>query len=352
MLGAIAVIFVFSGIILAHEFGHFLMAKRCGVKVERFSMGFGPEIWGFQKGDTRYSICLVLFGGYIKMAGDDPREELGKTKGEFLSQPIFRRLLIVAAGPIFNYVLAFLIFFFIFVIGSPTITSKIGGIIEGFPAQAHHMAEGDKIIAIDGRPVEYWDELTEIIHRKLEGKLTLTVQRDREVFQVVLSLCVREIKNIWGQPLSVALIGITASDQTTILRYGPFGAFYQAGRRLLTLSVFTLRGMWGMVTGRMSFKESIAGPIGIAAIIGKTAKMGVIYLFSIMAIISTALAIFNLLPIPILDGGHIGFLILEKIRKRRLNARTQENIQNAAFAVIIVLLLIVSYNDILRLAGK
>jgi len=352
LLGTIAVIFVFSGIILAHEFGHFLMAKRCGVKVERFSMGFGPEIWGFQKGDTRYSICLILFGGYIKMAGDDPREKLGKAKGEFLSQPISRRLLIVAAGPIFNYVLAFLIFFLIFVIGSPTITSKIGGLIEGFPAQAHHLAEGDEIIAIDGSPVQTWEELTENIHKRVEGNLTLTVQRDKEIFQVVLSPRVKEMKDIWGHPSRIALIGITPSDEVVTLRYGPFTAFYRAGRRLSTLTVFTLRGIWGMISGQMSFKESVAGPIGIAAIIGKTAKTGIAHLFVIMAIISAALGIFNLMPIPILDGGHIVFLILEKIRKRPLSANVQENIQNAAFAIIIVLLLFISYNDVLRLMGK
>ncbi|MEA3328200.1 MAG: RIP metalloprotease RseP [Candidatus Omnitrophota bacterium] len=352
MLGIIAVVFVFSVIILVHEFGHFIMAKKCGVRVERFSLGFGPELLGIKKGDTRYSICLILFGGYVKMAGDDPRGNLTGKKWEYLSQPISRRLAIVASGPILNYLLAFMIFFLIFVAGSPTLTSRIGGLVEDYPARMHKLLEGDKIIAIDNQEVKYWDQLTKIIHSKLEGSLALTIQRQDRIFRVRISPKIEEVKNIWGRSVKIGLIGIRPSDDIAVLRYNPAVAFYKAGEKLVLLSSLTLRGIWAMISGQQSFKESVAGPIQIASIIGKTAKMGLTYLFSIMGVISMALAIFNILPLPVLDGGHIMFLVLEKIRKKPLNLEIQEKIQNIALVILVGLLLFVSYNDILRLMGK
>lgn len=352
MLEAISIIFVFSVIILVHEFGHFIVAKKCGVKVERFSLGFGPELWGFKKGETRYLISLILFGGYVKMAGDDPREKRSGKSWEYLSQPVLKRISIVAAGSMLNYILAFLIFFLIFAMGSPTLTSRIGGLLKDFPAKAHDLMEGDRIIAIDGEDVKYWDELTEIIHKRMEGTLTLTVQRKDRIFQIRLSPKIKEVRNIWGRPVKIGLVGIIPSDEAVILRYNPFVAFYKAGERLLTLSMLTVRGIWGVISGQQPFRESITGPIGIASIIGKTTKMGMSYLFSIMGIISMALAIFNILPFPVLDGGHIIFLLLEKIRKKPLSLKVQEGIQNLGFALLIILVLFVSYNDIMRLMGK
>ncbi|MEA3560348.1 MAG: RIP metalloprotease RseP [Candidatus Omnitrophota bacterium] len=352
MLEFIAILFVFSTIILIHEFGHFIMAKKCGVRVERFSLGFGPELLGVKKGDTRYSISLILFGGYVKMAGDDPAGGLTGKSWEYLSQPVSKRLSIVAAGPVLNYILAFLVFFLVFVIGSPTPTSRIGDLLEDYPARAHNLMQGDKIIAVDGKEVKYWNGLTEIIHNSLEGSLLLTIQREDRFFKVRIFPKIEEIKNIWGQPVKTAFIGIRPSDEIAMLRYNPFVAFYKAGERLFLLSALTLRGLGAVVTGQLSFRESVAGPIKIAAIIGKTAKLGVVYLFSLMGVISMALAIFNILPIPVLDGGHVVFLILEKIRKKPLRLKTQESIQNIAMTVLIILALFVSYNDIMGLMGK
>ena len=352
MLEIISVIFVFSVIILVHEFGHFIMAKKCGVRVERFSLGFGPELLGIKKGDTRYSISLILFGGYVKMAGDDPRGDLTGKSWEYLSQPVSRRLSIVAAGPVLNYLLAFLIFFLIFVIGSPTLTSRIGSLVENYPARLHKLIEGDKIIAVDNQEVKYWDQLTRAIHSRLEGSLTLTIQRQDRIFQVRIFPKIKEVKNFWGGSVKIGLIGIRPSDDMVVLRYNPAVAFYKAGERLVVLSSLTLGGIWAVISGQQPFRESVAGPIQIASIIGKTAKMGLTYLFSIMGMISMALAIFNILPLPVLDGGHIMFLVLEKIRKKPLKLETQEKIQNIALVILVGLLLFVSYNDILKLMGK
>lgn len=352
MVKLIVIVFVFSIVILAHEFGHFVAAKRAGVKIEKFSLGMGPEIIGIKKGETRYSLSAIPFGGYIKMAGEDPRQPLKGKPWEYLSQPIRRRLAIVCAGPISNYLLSFLLFFSIFMVGSPTPTSSIGSTLDEFPAEARGLKEGDRIVAIDEKEVKDWDEMAEIIHRKTVGSLTLTVERKGETFKVEISPKVKEIKNVWGRKTKMGFIGITPSDEVITLRYGPGEAFYRAGERVLGLTVITYKGIWWLISGQMPFKEAVAGPIGIASIVGKVAELGLVYIFQLMAVLGVALAIFNLLPIPILDGGHVLFLAVEKVRGRRLTSKVEENIQQAALIFFILLILFVSYNDIIRIVTQ
>lgn len=351
-LKIVVVAFVFSVLILMHEFGHFVAAKRMGVRVKRFSLGFGPEIVGITRGETKYSISIIPFGGYIKMAGEDPREGLSGKPWEYLSQPVSRRMAIACSGSISNYILSFLLFFSVLIVGSPTLTSKVGGCLPDFPAEAHGLMEGDRIVAIDGEEVKYWDQMAEIIHKRVKGDLVLEVSRDGEIFQVVITPKVDEMPDIWGKKVKVALIGITPSDEVVKLRYNPWKAFYKAGERTLTLTVITCKGIWWLISGKMPFREAVAGPIGIASIIGKVASLGIVPIFQLMAILGIALATFNLLPFPILDGGNVLFLALEKVRGRPLSPKVQENIQQVALILIIILILFVSYNDIIRMTAQ
>lgn len=351
-LKIIVIAAVFSVLILAHEFGHYVAAKRMRVKVEKFSLGFGPEIVGFERGQTRYSISAIPFGGYIKMAGEDPQEELRGEPWEYLSQPIRRRLFIVLAGPFSNYIVSFLLFSSIFVIGYPALTSRIGGLIEDFPAKAYGLREGDRIVAIDGKKVELWEEMAEIIHQKGAEELDLSVERDSQAFRVTISPKVDEVTNVWGRKVKMGFLGVTPSDEVLKLRHNSVEAFYRAGHRVLILTVITYRGIWWMVTGKIPFRESVAGPIGIASIIGKAAELGAVYIFQLMAILGVALAIFNLLPLPVLDGGHVLFLAFEKLRGRPLRPKVQETIQQIALIFFIALILFVSYGDILRMVAK
>lgn len=352
VLKLIVIVFVFSIVILAHEFGHFIVAKRMGVKVEKFSLGMGPEITGLMRGETRYSLSAIPFGGYIKMAGENPREKLQGKPWEYLSKPIRRRIAIVCAGPISNYLLSFLLFFFILMVGSPASTSGIGSTLEDFPARARGLKEGDRIVAIDEKEVKYWNEMAEIIHQKTTGSLSLTVERESETFKVEIYPKVKEMKNVWGKKTKMGFIGITPSDEVVMLRYNPFQAFYRAGETILSLTVLTYKGIWWLISGQMPFKEAVAGPIGIASIVGKATDLGIIYIFQLMAVLGVALAIFNLLPIPILDGGHVLFLGVEKVRGRRLSPKVEEGIQQVALVFFIVLILFVSYNDIIRIVTQ
>ncbi|NQU74070.1 MAG: RIP metalloprotease RseP, partial [Candidatus Omnitrophica bacterium] len=201
MFSIIAFLFVLSVLIVIHEFGHFIAARKQGVKVEKFSFGFGPKLFGIKRGDTEYVISLVPLGGYVKLAGDEPTCAEGKP-WEFLSKSVGQRFSIIFLGPLLNYVLGFLLFWMVFFIGSPTLTNKVGDVLKDYPAHSSDIAKGDRIISVDGEPTKYWDELTEIIHNKKEGKLVLVIERPVRSGVRTLEIDVtpkrREITDIFG----------------------------------------------------------------------------------------------------------------------------------------------------------
>ncbi len=352
MMAWLQVAVVFSLLILVHEFGHFWMARRVGVKVEIFSFGFGPRLFSFKRNDTEYRISAILFGGYVKMAGDDPSDERKGEPSEFLSQPVGNRTKIIFAGPLLNYALGFILFSLVFYVGYPTLPAKVGGLMDGYPALASGIQVGDKIIAIDGRPVRHWEEVTEIIHKKTEGPLTLTLDRDGTKIIVNLMPHVKSTKDLLGRTIKIALIGITASEKIEYVRYGMLNSFELGFERLVKITSLTYQGLWRILTGGLSFKESAAGPIGIFNIMVSAARLGIIPLLQLTAYLSALLTIFNVLPIPVLDGGHMMFLFLEKIRGRPVSRKAQEVATQAGLAFLIALMLFVSYNDILRLFKK
>lgn len=339
---------VLSILILVHEFGHFIAAKRLGVRVERFSFGFGPKIVSFKKGDTEYLISAIPLGGYVKMAGDSPGEELTGQRGEFLSRSISDRFGIIFAGPLLNYVLAFLIFSVIFMFGSPTLTTDIGGFLKGYPAEKEGLLAGDKIIAVNGKAVRYWEDMTGIIRETVEGPARFSVMRNGKIFEKEISPVVRRTKDIFGKEVRIAMIGIAPSTRIETVRYGFPQFFYMAFKKLTALTAITYRALWSVMTGRLSVKESMTGPIGIFIVTSQAVKLGAIYILHLMAILSASLAIFNMLPFPVLDGGHILFLAIEKIRKRPLSTKVQESISNAGVALLILLTVLIFYNDIIK----
>ncbi len=347
MLTFIIFIAVLSFLVIVHELGHFAVAKKYGVKVERFAVGFGPKIAGIKRGETEYALCLVPLGGYVKMAGESRDEEIKGEKWEYLSQPVGKRFNIIIAGPLLNYLLAFLIFGFIFMMGTPTFGTKVGGLMDGYPAKKAGIKVGDKIVAVDGNKVGYWEEMTDIIHKRFNGEIALTVERDNRLIRIRVKTEIKEAENIFGQKTRIALIGIIPSDELLTLKFNPLKAFYEGGRKLFMLTGFTYKALWMMITGGLSPKE-LSGPIGIYFITGKAAELGFVYLVNIIAVISFNLAIFNILPLPILDGGHIFFLGLEKIRRRPLSRRTEELITQVGLTLIILLAIAVSYNDMAK----
>jgi len=355
LLSVISFLFVLSVLVIIHEFGHFIAAKRLGVKVEKFSFGFGPKLLGIKKGDTEYIISLILLGGYVKMAGDEPETAKGEAF-EFLSKSVWQRFQIVFFGPFLNYLLGFLLFWFVFFVGSPTATNKVGAILDDYPAKSSGLQKDDRIISVDGKETRYWEDLTDIIHNKKEGSLRLSLVRKTGSGDKTLEVTVipkrAEVTDIFGKKRSISLIGIAPSNDTVDVRYGFFASFIKAGKQIYKLTEITYKSLLFLATGKMSARESVTGPIGIFIITGRAAALGIIYLLQMMAVLSASLAIFNLLPLPVLDGGHILFLVIEKIRRRPLSVRFQEIATQVGLTLLIGLMLFVFYSDILKFILK
>lgn len=349
MLPLITFAAVLTVLILIHELGHFIFAKRAGVRVEVFSLGFGKKLFGIKRKGTEYRISGIPFGGYVKMAGEMPYE--GARKGapdEFMSRPVSARAAILAAGPGFNYLLGILLFMFIFMTGNPQVTSLVGGVMDGYPAKEAGIIEGDRIVELNGKEVFYWEEVLSVVHKATQGSVAVKIKRQEREFTYALTPNVKEFKNVFGQKVRIGLLGITPSGEIKYVRYPVHKAAYMALDKTLSLTWMTCLSLWRMMTGAMSFKDSVAGPIGIFVVTSKAAYAGFVYVAGLVAVLSISLAIFNLLPIPVLDGGHLFFLIVEKIRGKVVSEKIYERLTHIGMAFLVTLMAFVIYNDAAR----
>ncbi len=349
MLTFFSFIFVLSVLVIAHEFGHFIIARRTGVRVERFSIGFGPEVFGINRGGTRYVLSLIPLGGYVKLAGEMPEERLTGEVWEFLSRRVGERARIILAGPVLNYILAFLIFYLIFLVGNPTLTSDVGKVLLGYPAETSGIKEGDRILSINGKDVKYWEEITRIVHKANQKPLSLILSRGGEKVSVLVTPKREEIKTLFGRKVAISLIGIEHSQNVEKVRYNPILALYMAGNRLIGLTYITLGVIFSILTKTLPVKDSLAGPLAMYFITREAVRLGPVYLLQLLAVLSASLAIINLLPIPVLDGGHLLFLGIEKLIGKPLHPKLQENITQIGMLFLILLMTFVFYNDLLRI---
>lgn len=351
MLAFLIFLFILGLLIIVHEFGHFIMAKRLGVKIEKFSLGFGPRILSKKKNDTQYCISLIPLGGYVKLAGDTLEEYKGD-EYEYLTKSPAQRAKIIFFGPLLNYILGFLCFWLIFFVGYPSLTTKVGGLKDGFGAKDAGIQVGDKIIAVDGKRVNFWEELQKTIQtKKKETKVKLSVLRENKEYTIEVKIKEEQLDDLLGKKRNVGLIGIMPQDEFVTVRYSFIESFFLGINKTLDLTTMTLKALWRIVSGNLSLRESVTGPLGILSITSKAAKVGVIAVLHLIAVLSISLAIFNLLPLPVLDGGHILFLAIEKIRGRAFGLHTERIISQIGLAIIITLAVIVTYNDILRMFG-
>lgn len=348
MLSWLIAFFVLGMLVTLHELGHFLVAKRCGVRVLRFSIGFGPVVWRWSGGETEYALSLVPLGGYVKMAGEQRSEQAG-APWEFLSKPVRVRAWIVAAGPLVNYAVSILSLWTVLVIGYPELLPTVGRLIEGMPAKAAGVQVGDQILAVDSKPIRTWDEMTQIVHRSANRPLTLEVQRDGATLTLRVTPAAREQRDPFGRARAVGLMGVSPSGAFTTYRVSPLEAVHQtASKQAEWLSQMGL-SLWSMVTGRVPMQESLTGPIGIVYMTSEAVRMGLGALLYLVSIFSLSLAMFNFFPIPILDGGHLLFLICEKFRGRPVSLSVQEKATQISFAVLMTLVVLVCVNDLNRL---
>ena len=340
-------ILVLSILVVVHEYGHFATAKSLGVKVEKFSIGFGPKLFSFPWQGTEFLICLIPLGGYVKMAGDERNQCKGGSE-EFYSHPAGHRALIILMGPVVNYLLAFVCFWVVFMIGYPTVTPKVGELIDGYPAKLAGLKAGDEIIRIDKEPIKSWEEMQRHIKTSQTPELTFVVVRDQREVALAIKPRIEALENVFGQKEKVRLVGIRPKEEMILIQYGFIEAMSKSVDRLWEITTTTYEALYRLATGTKAAQEMVTGPIGIFFVIKKAATMGFSYVLYIMAVISASLAIFNLLPLPVLDGGHIFFLVIEKLRGRPLSVKSEEVITRVGFSLIMCLAAFVFYSDFVR----
>lgn len=354
MISILAAIIVLGLLIIVHELGHFSIAKLTGIGVEKFSIGFGPAVFKKTVGETEYRISAFPLGGYVKMVGENPDEEpdenIDKEKS-FIHKPVWTRLAVVSAGPLFNLLLAILIFTAVFTAGVPVLLPVVGGVEEGFPAVLAGIQAGDRISSIDGVPISEWEEMTLIIHDNPGKTLLIGVVRAGEEISFRVTPRETAVPNIFGEETTVGLIGISPANETIIKRYNPLTATGMAFQRTWDITRLTFVAVV-KIFQRVIPADSIGGPIMIVQMAGDQARMGLMNLILFIAFLSISLGIFNLLPIPILDGGHIFFFLIEAVRRKPISIRNREIVQQIGLVLLITIFLYVSYNDIMRWISK
>ncbi|MBI4495324.1 MAG: RIP metalloprotease RseP [Deltaproteobacteria bacterium] len=348
----VATVIVLGVLIFVHELGHFLAAKMARVAVLTFSLGFGPRLFGKKVGETQYQISLVPLGGYVKMAGEEPGEEVPpELRGRsFSDQPLRRRLWIVFAGPFFNFLFALFAFAAIFMAGMPTLLPEVGEVKPGFPAYEAGLRPGDRILEAAGKPIRRWEDLAKMIHDRAGRPLALTVEREKRVFPITVTPQVSTQKNLFGEEIQVGLIGISPSGNFFTERLDPFSAFLRGSVQSWRIAELTAVSVVKIFQGKVS-AQTIGGPILIAQLAGQQAKAGVTSLIIFTAVISINLVILNILPIPILDGWHLFLFLMEGIIGRPISLRVRETAQKVGVFLIILLMLLVFYNDLSRIVG-
>ncbi|MBW2038285.1 MAG: RIP metalloprotease RseP [Deltaproteobacteria bacterium] len=350
MIHIVAFLFVLGVLIFVHELGHFLVAKLGGVKVLKFSLGFGPKLIGKKIGETEYMISALPLGGYVKLFGDDPGEKVAKEEEgrAFRYQSVRKRMAIVVAGPLANMLFAALIFSSLFSVGIPQLSPVVGKVADGFPAQKAGVRPGDVILKVNEKEIAQWSDLLSVIPKSEGGELQLTLKRGEEVIRIRVTPQAVTKKNIFGEEIKTYQIGIIASGEAVLKREPVHKAvgkgFHQTWfvSKLVVLSIVK-------IIQRVIPAKTIGGPILIAQMAGKQAQQGLLNLIFFTAVLSINLGILNLFPIPILDGGHLLFLTLESIIGRPLSIKKLELAQQIGLIIIILLMVLVFYNDIMRI---
>ncbi|GDX36489.1 zinc metalloprotease [Alphaproteobacteria bacterium] len=356
-------ILVISGIVFIHEFGHFIVARLCGVKVEQFSIGFGKKLFSFKdKKNTEWKFCLLPFGGYVKMYGDAngasiPNFELVKTMSEndkkisFIAKNVYQRMAIVFAGPLANIILAIVIFTILFKInGIATISNVIDDVVDKSPAMKAGLKPKDEIIEVNGKQVNDFNEIKSIILFSVDEKVQLVVKRKNKIIDMTIAPEYLETKDMIGDKTRIKVIGIIAAE-AVYENANLWRSFVEANKESYQISVNILRTIGHLITGYIPVKE-LGGPVKIARYSSKTIEMGWNVVLWFCALISLNLAIMNLLPIPVLDGGHLFFYIIEAIIRKPVSPKIQMIGFKIGFALVLALMIFTTLNDIRNLFVK
>jgi regulator of sigma E protease len=356
-------LFVLTVVVFVHELGHFLVARWYGVGVKTFSIGFGPEIFGFNdRYGTRWRLSWIPLGGYVKFiddenaasAGQKPLEQMtpDERKHSFQAKPLGQRAAVVAAGPIANFILAILIFTAIFALFGERITAaKVDIVNPGSAAERAGFLPGDKVVSIDGQNIASFSEMQRIVGTSPDQALHFVVDRDGKLIEITATPERKEITDHFGNTIRLGLLGIQRSaspDDWTLKRHDPLTAFVMAVKECYFVISRSLAYLYDVVTGREA-ADQLGGPIRIAQVSGQVATAGFVALLNLAAIISVSIGLLNLFPIPMLDGGHLLFYGIEAIRGRPLSETTQEIGFRIGLAFVLMLMLFATWNDLIHL---
>jgi regulator of sigma E protease len=354
-------LFVLTIVVFIHELGHFLVARWCGVKVKAFSIGFGREIFGFyDRYGTRWRFAWIPLGGYVKFLDDDNSASVpskaalenltpAEREGAFQSQSLAGRSAIVAAGPVANFLLAIVIFALTFTfVGVQVTAPRVDELVADGAAASAGFKPGDVIVSIDGQMIETFADMQRIVSASADHELTFEVNRGGVLQKLKVTPTRREISDRFGNKLRVGVIGIRRNPtqaEWEFKRYGPIESIGLGVKETVFIITRTLSYLGDVVMGRES-ADQMRGPIGIAEISGQVASAGIVPLLNLTAVLSVSIGLINLFPIPLLDGGHLLFYLIEAVRRRPLSERTQEIGFRIGLAVVLMLMMFATWNDL------
>jgi regulator of sigma E protease len=360
-------LFVLSLVVFFHELGHFLVARLCGVRILVFSIGFGPEIVGFNdRHGTRWKIAAIPLGGYVKFFGDENASSVpdasrletmdSAERGQsFFFQPVFKRAAIVVAGPMANFVLAIVIFSVIFMLyGKQTMSARVDAVQPGSAAATAGFQPGDVVVAIDGQAVDNFADMQRIVSESAGDALSIKVERQGAPLVLEATPVLKEVKDNFGNVHRVGILGITRSMAPEDLKFQPVSppqAVLMGAQETWFVVDRTLTYIGGVIVGREA-ADQLGGPIRIAQISGQVATIGFVALIHLAAVLSVSIGLLNLFPIPLLDGGHLLFYSIEAMRGRPLSERAQEVGFRIGLAIVVMLMIFATFNDIVHLAAS
>jgi regulator of sigma E protease len=356
-------LFVLSLVVFFHELGHFLVARWCGVQILVFSIGFGPEIVGFNdRYGTRWKISAIPLGGFVKFFGDENVASVpGQSPGDldadqrartFMFQPVLKRIAIVVAGPAANFVLAVIIFACVFALyGKQTMSARVDTVQAGSAAATAGFQPGDLVVAIDGHAVDSFGDMQRIVSTSAGETLNVTVEHDGVQRVLKATPALKEVKDNFGNVQRIGILGITRSMAAEDLKLHPVAppeAVWMSLQETWSVIDRTLNYIVGVLSGREAASQ-LGGPIRIAQMSGQVASFGFIPLIQLAAVLSVSIGLLNLFPIPLLDGGHLLFYVIEGVRGRPLSERAQEVGFRIGLAIVLMLMIFATFNDIVHL---
>ena len=350
---------VLTVLVFIHELGHFAVARWCGVRVEVFSIGFGPELFGWSdRTGTRWKFSWLPLGGYVRMfgqednilEGDSARPMTAAERAvSFKHKSVLRRMAIVAAGPAANYLFAVVVLALIYgILGKPHSDPIVGEVIAGSAADQAGLKAGDRFLALNGTKVNEFGDIVTVVQLNLEKPITITIDRSGQQLQLVAHPQIVTDKDLFGNLQKTPRLGIRQAAPSSVTKVGPGEAIVSAGQEVYAQSAVILTGLWQMVTGQRSSDE-IRGVGGIAKMAGDVATLGFVPFVMFSVMLSINLGLINLFPVPMLDGGHLAYYAVEGIRGKPLDERAQEWGLKIGLALVLSLMLFATWNDLVYL---